>query len=1006
MFARLKRTTVSFLVVVGAYCVYRVAAVPWMEPQRVSKRVAAVSLEKRQAARESQNRLGGYARFFPEGSWELDNPIVLDSATAKYLVKEYQSTPDHRVLLNPCTVIYFLDGDAEAVDSHRRVIILQAPHGAELQFDDQEDLDSGKMGQLLSGVMHGPVTIQSGPTRPEGGDDFLVTTHDVQMKDNLIFTPNEVNFRFGASFGHGRDMRIELLPGPGGNGNHGTNFSGVQSFQLLTDVRMHLQPSSGGFLPGDRNAATSRTVDLSAPMSQSTVDLSAPAGHAATGPITPGRSTDGQANNSPVDIQCQGPFEFDLVENVATFHDRVDVVRPHPNGPSDQMNCELLNLYFAPRQPQPGQATSIAAAAGTSSSQTATPISAQSAGEQQQAPAGHAMPQLEPKRLVARGNPVVVRAESMGGEVRGERLDYDIVDRHLLMEASGNIVRIDSPQLSGEVSRLEAWMRDEVPGDNLSSSTVQSSLANRGSTPRNGSTNSSGNQNPNLPRPHYEIYGGILKVWSVNHASQNEVERVSVEGNVQFAQSSTQTDEKPLETRGDYLEVLRANTTQAEVAVTGRPAEISAQGLTMFGQTVHLHRGQNRLWIDGPGRMIVTNDPPPLNNQTLAATDQQGLLAANHGTTTIDWQRGMVFDGRTVKFDRDVVGQRIDHETTQTIRAPQLEAILHERVDFNAVSPQQQQRSQVEWVTCRGNVWLENRQTLQGKMAVLDQLQHLSTLTVNQITGDLTGQATDDQPGRLFSWRLGSAGSLGGGLGGLLGPSANVNPDAGSNPASSPNTSANSNAASNPLSGMGSSTTGNPSDGNSQQINFLDVQFERGISGNVLRRELVFQDHVRTVYGPVPAWDAKLDADSPAGLPPRSLVLTCDQLATNQSPPVQGRSMMEMQATGNTRVEGQQLEGDTFTALAQQLTYSEAKDMLVLLGDGRSDAQLLRQMKPGAPQTKTAAASIYYWPSTRQVKMGGLQYLDSTQFSTDPQPHTAHPMTPSAAQQPVSSPRR
>ncbi len=115
---------------------------------------------------------------------------------------------------------------------------------------------------------------------------------------------------------------------------------------------------------------------------------------------------------------------------------------------------------------------------------------------------------------------------------------------------------------------------------------------------------------------------------------------------------------------------------------------------------------------------------------------------------------------------------------------------------------------------------------------------------------------------------------------------------------------------------------------------------------------------------------------------------------------------MELQATGNTRIDGQQQEGDAFTALAQQLNYSEAKGLLVLAGDGRNDAQLFRQLKPGAPQTKTAAGSIYYWPATRQVKMGDLKFVDSTQFSSNPVPHTAAPAIPSAAQQPASPPRR
>ena len=47
-------------------------------------------------------------------------------------------------------------------------------------------------------------------------------------------------------------------------------------------------------------------------------------------------------------------------------------------------------------------------------------------------------------------------------------------------------------------------------------------------------------------------------------------------------------------------------------------------------------------------------------------------------------------------------------------------------------------------------------------------------------------------------------------------------------------------------------------DSDKKQINFIGVQFQHGISGNVLpqHQQLVFQDQVRTIVGPVPTWDA------------------------------------------------------------------------------------------------------------------------------------------------------
>ena len=40
--------------------------------------------------------------------------------------------------------------------------------------------------------------------------------------------------------------------------------------------------------------------------------------------------------------------------------------------------------------------------------------------------------------------------------MRGEHLQYDVVTGNLLMESQTGTVQIDSPQLRGQVSRLEA----------------------------------------------------------------------------------------------------------------------------------------------------------------------------------------------------------------------------------------------------------------------------------------------------------------------------------------------------------------------------------------------------------------------------------------------------------------------------------------------------------------------------------------------------------------------
>src|SRR5262249_3705503 len=143
-----------------------------------------------------------------------------------------------------------------------------------------------------------------------------------------------------------------------------------------------------------------------------------------------------------------------------------------------------------------------------------------------------------------------------------------------------------------------------------------------------------------------------------------------------------------------------------------------------------------------------------INNSPLG-TDLAGSAALSRGTIEIAWQGGMAFDGRTARFQTDVVGHRVEGEMEQTIHTPELEATFHERIEFN--SPRPQQRPQLELLACRGEAQLENREIHDGNTMAIDRLQHVSDLTINQITGDILGEVKGEEPGRLFSWRFGSS---------------------------------------------------------------------------------------------------------------------------------------------------------------------------------------------------------------------------------------------------------
>ena len=161
------------------------------------------------------------------------------------------------------------------------------------------------------------------------------------------------------------------------------------------------------------------------------------------------------------------------------------------------------------------------------------------------------------------------------------------------------------------------------------------------------------------------------------------------------------------------------------------------------------------------------------------------------------------------------------------------------------------------------------------------------------------------------------------------------------------------------------------------ELTYLGVDFQKGMTGNIQRQSLDFHQRVEAIWGPVATWEDILDPHAPQGLSPRAVLVTSDLLSIGQVPAAPGvaRASIELSAGGNVLV-----EGDSFTARAARLSWSEAKDLLIFQGDGRSDAQLYRQLRPGAPTSSASAGKIFYWRSLNRVDVDDARYLDLDQL--------------------------
>ena len=336
---RLGRTLRVFLVVLAAAGFYRLAAVPLIEPRiRDTSTDHEMTPEEAAAIRaRADQRLAALGDVFPPGSWERENPIMLESRQMRLLFKDYHSLPDGRVNLVPCTLVVLPDKNRVAANGPPgRTLVLRAPQGAVLEFDEPLDLRQGRLAKLVGGSLRGQVTIRGTPSMPGAEDDIEIVTRDLELDELEVSTGEMVQFRYGRSSGSGRGLVARLKPRPGGSGpsaagagpgDKGPNIGGVDSIRLDRDVKMRIEGLAGGMLPG-------------APATQPPATPSAADAAAAIASAAP----------PPVLVSCRGAMCMNVSSNVITLEENVDVIRTAADGSTDQLACDLLAIVLGRKQ--------------------------------------------------------------------------------------------------------------------------------------------------------------------------------------------------------------------------------------------------------------------------------------------------------------------------------------------------------------------------------------------------------------------------------------------------------------------------------------------------------------------------------------------------------------------------------------------------------------------------------------------------------------------------------
>jgi len=1024
---RLGRTLRVFLVVLAAAGFYRLAVVPWVEP-RVKDTAAALELTPEQAAAiraRADRRLAALGDIFPEGSWEREEPIVLESRQMRLLFKQYHSLPDGRVNLVPCTLVMLPDRNRSADGTGGRTLVLRAPQGAVLEFDEPLDLRQGRLAKLVGGSLRGQVTIRGTPADPAADDEIEIVTRDVELAELEIRTNELVQFRHGRSTGSGRGLVAALLPKAGSEAGRaqGPNIGGVDSIRLDRDVRMRLEGFSGGLLAG-----------TAPPPAQ-------PVGQAAAEP-------------PPVLVACRGALCMNVSAHVITFEDHVEVERRAADGGTDQIACDLLAITLAREETAAGGP----AAGGLKPVEIqarGTPVIARSTAAELEARAARLGYEIatrrilldgeEPVSLVVRGSemearsidycpgppgdpgslmavgPGWLKARSPGsppvearwrkwlrmrpdgaGHVASLAGEADVTvesqgrlsaaELHLWLdvvrqpEAAGGgtrvargpdlagvkpsrmlargVVEIDTESLAARTERMELWFKHTAVGDVAAPGfSAQGAAGTPGAGP--GAAKS---RQPEVPtRGRLLATGGLVRGLVSMAPGGNQIEEISLENQVHLVEEPHRAvaTEPGLKITGDQLQLSRPTRFDARAVVSGRPAKVCGRGLDLEGPLVEFDRGRNRLLVDGAGTLGMPMTDAANGFESLGMIGGAAAAPAGPapgqppGRLVVTWQGRMDFDGLTARF----VDRVVTTSGATTVHAGSLDVVFTQPLDFSAEGMQRgTPRTDVARIACGSSVRIESQSAAADGARSVERL-FVRDLVFDRATGDVSGTG----PGRLQSTRFGQGPALA--MPAVAAPGAS---GAGPQPVQPPRP---------------------------DELTYLGVDFQKGLRGNMHRRQMEFHQRVEAIWGPVAGWGDVLDAHAPGGMPSRSVAITSDVLGVAQAPPAPGqrRSSIELMAGGNVLV-----EGESFTARSARLSWSEAKDLLVFEGDGRSDAQLFRQLKVGAPMSSASAGKILYWRALNRVDVDDARFLDLDQLGGAGGPRL--PAFGSAPAQPVSRP--
>jgi hypothetical protein len=955
------------------------------------------------------------ARLFPPDAWERDPKTkIVETSQCILLVRDYLPTPDGRLELKPCTLVFFASDRGTTVgpaDGPRsRPIVLQAPAGAELHFDKPLEIGKGDFGRIVGGHLSGEITIFSPPTTPTSDDAVRLVTRDVQIRPERILAPYDVEFHYGRSFGRGSDLAIDLMPDERGGPAKSPSLSGARALTIG-----HIEK----------------------------LQIEMPAGKPTGGPLA-GGSAFGK-EGGPLEVTCQGPFVFDFLQQVASLEDRVEILRLVPGAAPDRLRCDRLFLEFAAKDETgrtPGGGEPIPALAAGGPNEATQSDEARVDLPVQQAVAGRL------QRVVAIGRPATLESPTSTARAVACRLEYSLAQRRIVLVPGREAPQVFLRQAGNEFTarELEYEFAEEGhigrlwaagPG-NLKATHDQGNLP-QVMTAR---WEKELRIRPQERTQVISLIGGAsagvesqgqfsaeeLHLWVLESKHGNKTKIVP---DRLLATGKVRVESNPLNAETSRLEAWFLQGSPAEAVSVGPPPispipsplagrdgvqPPSPQQFRVTGDLVQMRillRGKKvdleDLTIRGHAAIDETRTAEPGQEPIHIAGDLLTLRGGSTPQAKIEVAghpaemggRGIAFIGGVVNVHRGENRAWIDGPGEATLPIPdgdslaaiplagapapvrepagprppprppeKLHVVWHDGLSFDGqtirLSGEIQARTPTQLVLCPVmEVTLSKpleMSELRGKQSMeLGRLHLEGGVYLENRTADERGQPLSHDQFKAKNLTIDrTSGKLNAdGPGWVssvrrgLGGVPGVPAGLGPQPLAGPPGVA-------------------PAD---DALSSIHIQFEQRIDGRLDQRMIEFQRGVRTTYSPAKDFDDLVVARTQEDLGEQGVLMTSDRLRVTEMQ-VGGQKWLEMDAKENTIVEGR-----TFTVRAASVRYSSDKEVLTIEGNGRTDAEIWYQTVPGQPRTYTSARKLRYWIREGTFDGEDFNILDLQQLS-------------------------